>query len=150
MFLCVQRHLYWRRRIFFFFCHIHNHTEYNQKWNVFSAFNMHTHTWSSEQPALRRPGSSWRFGALLKGLTSVVDNSCRSRDSNPQPQVTSPTLYPLEPRLPCVQNSMPSFTKTACCLQNYRIIVSCLDKIDLNNVWKIWIFCYINRCLSFQ
>ncbi len=32
---------------------------------------------------------------LLKGLTSVVDNSCRSRDSNPQPRVTSPTLYPL-------------------------------------------------------
>ncbi len=55
----------------------------------------HTHTWSSGQPTLRRPGSSWRFGALLKGLTSVVDTSCRSRDSNPQPRVTSPTLYPL-------------------------------------------------------
>ncbi len=35
------------------------------------------------------------FGALPKGLTSVVDNSCRSRDSNPQPRITSPTLYPL-------------------------------------------------------
>ncbi len=43
-----------------------------------------------------------RFGALLKGLTSVLDNSCRSRDLNPQPQVTSPTLYPLEPRLPMI------------------------------------------------
>ncbi len=53
------------------------------------------HTWSSGQPTLRRPGSSWGFGALLKGLTSAVDNSCRSRDSNPQPRVTSPTLYPL-------------------------------------------------------
>ncbi len=42
-----------------------------------------------------RPGSSWGFGALLKGLTSVMDDSCRSRDSIPQPQVTSPTLYPL-------------------------------------------------------
>ncbi len=51
--------------------------------------------WSSGQPALRRPGSSRGFGALLKGLTSVVDNSSRSRDSNPQPRVTSPTLYPL-------------------------------------------------------
>ncbi len=40
-------------------------------------------------------GSSWGFGALLKGLTSVVNNSCWSRDSNPQPWVTSPTLYPL-------------------------------------------------------
>ncbi len=34
---------------FFFFCHIHNYTEYNQQWNVFSAFNpsKYTHTWSS-------------------------------------------------------------------------------------------------------
>ncbi len=40
-------------------------------------------------------GAVWGFGALLKGLTSVVDNSCQSRDSNPQPRVTSPTLYPL-------------------------------------------------------
>ncbi len=43
--------------------------------NVFSAFNPSkcTHTWSSGQPTLRRPGSSWGFGALLKGLTSVVN-----------------------------------------------------------------------------
>ncbi len=62
---------------------------------MFSAFNPSkcTHTWSSGQPTLRSPGSSWGFGALLKGLTSVVDNSCRSRDSNPQPRVTSPMLY---------------------------------------------------------
>ncbi len=64
---------------------------------MFSKFNPSkcTHTWSSGQPTLRHPGSSWGFGALLKGLTSVMDNSCRSRDSNPQPQVTSSTLYPL-------------------------------------------------------
>ncbi len=64
---------------------------------MFRAFNPSkcTHTWSSGQPTLRHPGSSWGFGALLKGLTSVVDNSCRSRDSNPQPRITSPTLYPL-------------------------------------------------------
>jgi len=78
----------------FFICHIHNYTEYNLQWNVFSAFNPSkcTHTWSSGQLTLRH---SWGFGALLKGITSVVDNSCRSRDSNPQPRVTSPTLYPL-------------------------------------------------------
>ncbi len=30
-----------------FICHIHNYTEYNQQWNVFSAFNpsKYTHTW---------------------------------------------------------------------------------------------------------
>ncbi len=49
-----------------FICHIHNYTEYNQQWNVFSAFNpSNAHTW--------RPGSSLGFSALLKGLTSVVD-----------------------------------------------------------------------------
>ncbi len=85
-----------------FICHIHNYTEYNQQWSVFSVFNPSkcTHTWNRGQPTLQHPGSSWGLGALVKGLTSVVDNSCRSRDSNPQPRVTSPTLYPLEPRLP--------------------------------------------------
>ncbi len=78
-----------------FICHIHNYTEYNEEWNVFSAFN--PSKWSRGQPTLRRPGSSWGFGALLKGLTSVVDTSCQSRDSNPQPWVTSPMLYPLGP-----------------------------------------------------
>ncbi len=85
-----------------FICHIHNYTEYNSS----EMCSLHltypsAHTLgASGQPTLRRPGSSWRFVALLKGLTSVVDNSCRSRDSNPQPWVTSSTLYPLEPWLP--------------------------------------------------
>ncbi len=58
----------------FFIRHIHNYTEYNQQWNLCSAFNPSkcTHTRNSGQPTLRRPGSSWGFGALLKGLTSVV------------------------------------------------------------------------------
>ncbi len=103
-----------------FICHIHNYTEYNEEWNVFSVFN--PSIWSSGQPTLQRPGSSWGFSALLKSLTSVVDReqkcsnsfecadevrhihlyilevvdtSCQSRDSNPQPWVSSPTLYPL-------------------------------------------------------
>ncbi len=49
-----------------FICHIHNYTEYNEELNVFSAFN--PSKWSSGQP-----GSSRGFGALLMGLTSVVD-----------------------------------------------------------------------------
>ncbi len=46
-------------------CHIHNYTEYNQQWNVFSALNPSkcTHTWSSGQPTLWRPGSRRGFGA---------------------------------------------------------------------------------------
>ncbi len=68
---------------------------------MFSAFN--PSKWSSGQPTLRRPGSSWGFGALLKGLTSVVDTSCQSRDSNPQPWVTSgfkSNTLSIRPRLP--------------------------------------------------
>ncbi len=48
-------------------------------WNLFSAFNpskctltavnTHLEQWAA---ILRRPGSSWGIGALLKGLTSVV------------------------------------------------------------------------------
>ncbi len=71
----------------------------------------HTHTWSSG-----RPGSSRGFGALLKGLTSVVDNSCQSRDSNPQPRITGPTLYPLEPRLPSINR-----LNTVYCLYQSRL-----------------------------
>ncbi len=54
-------------------------------WNLCSAFNpskcthtvvnthtLWTHTRSSGQPMLQRPGSNWGFSALLKGLTSVV------------------------------------------------------------------------------
>ncbi len=81
-----------------FICHIHNYTEYNEEWNVFSAFN--PSKWSSWQPTLRR---SWGFGALLKGLTSVVDTSCQSRDLNPQPWVTSgfkSNALSIRPRLP--------------------------------------------------
>ncbi len=32
-----------------FICHIHNYTEYNQQWNVFSVFNPNAHTWSRGQ-----------------------------------------------------------------------------------------------------
>ncbi len=58
-------------------CHIHNYTEYNEEWNVFSAFNpskcTHLEKWAADCAA---PGEqSW--------------TSCRSRDSNPQPWVTS-------------------------------------------------------------
>ncbi len=65
-----------------------------------TALNTHTHTRSSEQPfMLRWRGSSWGFGALLKGLTSVMVlnletalyihsprwQSLPDRDSNSQP-----------------------------------------------------------------
>ncbi len=81
--------------------HTHTHLEQCTHTHTHLEQCTHTHThleqWAAD--AAGSPGSSRGFGALLKGLTSVVDNSCRSRDSNPQPRVTSPSLYPLEPRL---------------------------------------------------
>ncbi len=90
-----------------FICHIHNYTEYNQQWNVFSAFtqvNPSAHTlgavgsWrccargavGGSVPCLRVSPQSWTIpaGAEIR---------------NPQPWVTSPTLYPLQLRLPLLQ-----------------------------------------------
>ncbi len=75
-----------------------------------------THTRSSGQPfMLWHPGSSWGFGVLLKGLTSVVVlrveralyihsphlQSLPDRDSNIcNLWITSPTLLTIRPRLP--------------------------------------------------
>ncbi len=115
-----------------FLCHIHNYTEYNQKWNLCSAFNPSkcTHTWSSGQPTLWRPGSSWGFGTLLKGLTSDMDNSCWIRDSNPQPQVTSPTLYPLGHDL--------FGTITQGRVDHYEFDPITFCGASLYNTWSLW------------
>ncbi len=51
------------------------HSAFNPSKCTHTAVNTHTpwtHTRSSGQPMLRCPWSSWGFGALLKGLTSVV------------------------------------------------------------------------------
>ncbi len=77
--------------------HTHTHTHLEQ-WT----HNTHTHTWSSGQSTLRRPGSSWGFGALLKGLTSVVDNSCRSREPTTSDYKSS--ALSIRPRLPLDYN----------------------------------------------
>ncbi len=82
----MRGYVFWPYWFFFFFffkaqmrfiCHIHNYTEYNEEWNVFSAFNpskcTHLEQWAADCAA---PGEqSW--------------TSCRRRDSNPQPWVTS-------------------------------------------------------------
>ncbi len=52
-----------------FICHIHNYTEYNQQWNVFSAFSPSkcTHTWSSGQPTQAAPGEQLGVQWLAQG-----------------------------------------------------------------------------------
>ncbi len=74
-----------------------------------------THTRSSGQPfMLRRPGSSWGFGALLKGTSVVVlqeerkrctftpptYNSCWTWDSNSQPLGYESDSLTIRPQLP--------------------------------------------------
>ncbi len=44
-------------------------------------------------------GSSWGFGALLKGLTSVVDNFCRSRGFEPTTSGYKSNALSIRPRL---------------------------------------------------
>ncbi len=69
-----------------FICHIHNYTEYNEEWNVFSAFNpskcTHLEQWAADCAA---PGSS-------RGLPPGAGIQTHNLGL---PRVSSPTLYPL-------------------------------------------------------
>ncbi len=77
-----------------------------------TAVNTHLEQWAA---ILRRPGSSWGIGALLKGLTSVVvlkvlltpptDNPCRTWESNRQPLGYKSNSLTIRPRLPHIPNS---------------------------------------------
>ncbi len=87
------------------------------------------HTPGAVHATLRCPVSSWGFGALLKGLTSVMDNSCRSRDSNPQPQVTSSMLYPLGHDCPWPDSNASSVSPgTGLCLCYFSAL--CFTKLQ--------------------
>ncbi len=92
------------------------HTHSSEHTHTVNTHTQWTHTRSSGQPfMLRHPGSSWGFGALLKGLTSVVVlkeeralyihspptyNSCRTWDSNSQPLGYESDSLTIRPWLP--------------------------------------------------
>ncbi len=92
--------------------HLTHPSEHTQQWT--HTHTPWTHTRSSWQPMLRRPGSSWGFGALLKGLISShgieggerwsfitpTDNSCQTWDSNPRPLGYKSDYLSIRPRLP--------------------------------------------------
>ncbi len=88
--------------------HTHTHTPgavgtHTHTWSSGNTHtHTHTHTWSSGQSTLRRPGGSWGFSALLKGLTSVVDISCRSREPTTSDYKSS--ALSIRPRLPLDYN----------------------------------------------
>ncbi len=77
-----------------------------------TAVNTHTHrehTRSSGQPfMLRLPGSSWGFGALLKGTLVVVFlQFLPTRDSNSQPFDYESDSLTIRPRLPPCLSLLP-------------------------------------------
>ncbi len=113
-----------------FICHIHNYTEYNEEWNVFSAFNpskcTHLEQWAADCAA---PGEqSWTSCqsrdfylhlARVIFLEPTVQRPGSSRGLPARagiqthnlglPRVSSPTLYPLGQRLP-LYSPKPIFT----------------------------------------
>ncbi len=68
-----------RRRIFLFICHIHNYTEYNQQWNVCSAFNPSkcTHT-----PGAVGIQCSWKMGAKTSVAFIILFRVFENLDSD--------------------------------------------------------------------
>ncbi len=78
-----------------FICHIHNYTEYNEEWNVFSAFN--PSKWSSRQPTLRRGavGGSVPCSRVSPQSWTLPARAGIRTTNLGLPQVSSTTLYPL-------------------------------------------------------
>ncbi len=81
----------------------------------------------------------------------VVDNSCRSRDANPQPRVTSSTLYPLEPRLPRLRLYQIVYTRLLYQIVSHSIVSNKSSKI-LSTLFllKKKILCYGQRNIRGQ
>ncbi len=105
-----------------FICHIHNYTEYNEEWNVFSAFNpskcTHLEQWAADCAA---PGEqSW--------------TSCRTRDSNPQPWVTSGfksnalSTRPTTALFDCPATFPSNTLKCNCMLKMNHVAMQCTHK----------------------
>ncbi len=125
--------------------------------NLCSAFNpfkcthtvVNTHTVNTHrggrsrgQPMLRRPGSSWGFGALLKGLTLVVVLKVERKlvihslhqQFLPDPRL-EPALYPLGHDCPWV---------VLYCIILYICIFS--NTVIMYSIWKRMCFLNIKAC----
>ncbi len=71
--------------------HTHTHTQHT--WSSGHTTHTHTHTWSSGQSTLRRPGAVG--GSVPCSRVSPQSWTFPAGAENPQPQITSPALYPL-------------------------------------------------------
>ncbi len=104
-----------------FICHIHNYTDYNEEWNVCSAFN--PSKWSSGQPTLQRPGEQLGVCCLAQGShlsRGTLPARARIWTHNLELlRVSSPMLYPLGhyspgPRLPWGHDSPTLLVYKSC------------------------------------
>ncbi len=131
--------------------------------NLCSAFDPSkcTHTRSSGQPfLLQRPGSSWGFGALLKGTSVVVLRvervlyihtphlqSLPARDLNSQPfdyESDSLTIRPWLPEQPCTTWKPLNIL---CTCNDLHFCVHLMHFIkQMTSVMKIWINTQIKSC----
>ncbi len=117
-----------RRRIFYL-----SHTQYNQQWNVFSAFNPSkcTHTWSSGQPTAAAPGEQLEVQCLAQG------SHLGRGQFLPEPRF-EPTTSGLQ-----VQCSIPLghwlYTVSYCHTHMLYIIMFYLNLFDI----FFWLFLYL-------
>ncbi len=93
--------------------HLPIQSAHTQQWTHTHTVNTHPEQWAAIFFMLRRPGSSWGFGALLKGTSVVVLKveralyihsphlqSLPARDSNSQPLDYKSDSLIIRPRLP--------------------------------------------------
>ncbi len=120
---------------------VHTHSSEHTPW---------THTWSSGQPfMLWRPGSSWGFGALLKGTSVVVLRVERAlyihfphlqflpaRDSNWQPLDYESDSLTIRPRLPKYPHPK-GLEKTPQTRSQTRIYVIFYTLTRSHSSWKV-------------
>ncbi len=138
---------------------VHTHTAVNTP----GAVNTHTpwtHTRSSGQPfMLRCPGSSWGFGALLKGTSVVVLRvkralvihsphlqSLPARDSNPQPLDYESDSLTIRPWLPTshVKIVFNKYTVIHVCTHFYYKWLKSEHKIRSNcGTFLFWASCKV-------
>ncbi len=118
-----------------FICHIHNYTEYNEEWNVFSAFNpskcTHLEQWAADCAA---PGEqSW--------------TSCRSRDSNPQAWDLKSNALSIGPRLHYCHNIPFCFQRVVhlyCKLEGTLLLrLKVIIVLCTNTIFIIMLYLYI-------
>ncbi len=88
-----------------FICHIHNYTEYNQQWNVFSAFNPSTHLeqWAVDAVA---PGEQLGVRCLAQGSHLSRGQFLPETGFEPVTSGFKSNTLSIRPRLPPIVGKM--------------------------------------------